>query len=94
VSYVTQGGVSSVRVTTGPTCAWTAASSDSWITITSAACVYVNDVLRVDETKRTLPFPGQRHALRIGIYNAFRSGANEPYDTQVVYFDGIRKSIR
>jgi hypothetical protein len=56
--------------------------------------VYVNEVLRVDETKRTLPSPGQRHSLRIGIYNAFRSGAREPYDTQVVYFDGIRKSIQ
>ena len=56
--------------------------------------VHVNDVLRVDETKRTLPSPGQRHSLRVGIYNAFKSGAIEPYDTQVTYFDGIKTSIR
>ena len=51
--------------------------------------VYVNDVLMVDETKPTLPAAGWRHSLKIGIYNAFRSAAIEPYDTQVVYFDGI-----
>jgi hypothetical protein len=31
--------------------------------------------------------------LKIGIYNAFRSQANEPYDTQVVYFDGISQKL-
>jgi len=56
--------------------------------------VYANDRLIVDETKPTLPTPGWRHSLKIGIYNAFKSSAAEPYDTQVVYFDGIRKSIR
>ncbi|HEX5214113.1 MAG TPA: heparin lyase I family protein [Vicinamibacterales bacterium] len=56
--------------------------------------VYVNDALMVDETKPTLPNAGWRHMLLLGIYNAFRSNATEPYDTQVVYFDGIRKTIR
>lgn len=51
--------------------------------------VYVDDVLMVDETKPTLPTAGWRHSLKIGIYNAFKSMAIEPYDTQVVYFDGI-----
>jgi polysaccharide lyase-like protein len=54
--------------------------------------VYANDVLRVDETKPTLPNAGWRHSLKIGIYNAFKSQASEPYDTQVVYFDGIKTS--
>ena len=56
--------------------------------------VYANDMLLVDESKPTLPIPGWRHSLKIGIYNAFRSAATEQYDTQVVYFDGIRKSYR
>ena len=55
--------------------------------------VYINDVLKVDETKPTLPSAGWRHSLKIGIYNAFRSQAIEPYDTQVVYFDAIALSV-
>jgi hypothetical protein len=54
--------------------------------------VYVNDVLKVDETKATLPTAGWRHSLKIGIYNAFKSQAIESYDTQVVYFDGIART--
>jgi hypothetical protein len=56
--------------------------------------VYVNDVLKVDETRPTLPLPGWRHSLKIGMYNAFRPQSTEPFGTQVVYFDGIRRSIR
>jgi len=56
--------------------------------------VYVNDALMVDEAKPTLPTAGWRHSLTFGLYNAFKSNATEPYDTQVLYFDGIRKSVR
>jgi hypothetical protein len=31
------GGTATVTVTTGSTCAWTAASNDSWLTVTSGA---------------------------------------------------------
>jgi hypothetical protein len=54
----------------------------------------VDDLLKVNETKPTLPFPDVRHVLKIGICNAFKPQATEPFDTQVVYFDGIRRSIR
>ena len=56
--------------------------------------VYADDVLKIDEVKPTIPLPGWRHSLKIGIYNAFRSQSSEPFDTQVVYFDGIRTSVR
>lgn len=56
--------------------------------------VYANDVLKVDETKPTLPTAGWRHSLKIGIYNAFKSQATEPFDTQVVYFDGVSATVR
>ena len=36
-SYTSGGGTGSVNVTTGAGCAWTAASNDAWITITSGA---------------------------------------------------------
>ena len=55
--------------------------------------VYVDDALKVDETRPTLQTSDMRHALKVGIYNAFRSEAVEPYETQVVYFDGIRRTI-
>lgn len=36
-SYTSGGGIGSVNITTGAGCAWTAASNDAWITITSGA---------------------------------------------------------
>ncbi|MFC5498915.1 heparin lyase I family protein [Caenimonas terrae] len=56
--------------------------------------VYVDDVLKVDESRPTLPSASAANRLRIGIYNVFVSKATEPYADQVVYFDGISKSIR
>lgn len=54
--------------------------------------VYVDDQLVVDETRQTLPTPTSVNWLKIGIYNAFKSQAIEPYENQVVYYDGLSKS--
>lgn len=56
--------------------------------------VYVDDQLVVDETRQTLPTPTSSNWLKIGIYNAFKSQATEAYDTQVVYYDGLVKTVR
>ena len=56
--------------------------------------VYVDDVLKVNESRPTLPSATAFNRLRIGIYNVFRSKALEPYGDQVVYFDSISKSVR
>ena len=56
--------------------------------------VYVDDVLKVNESRPTLPSATAANRLKIGIYNVFRSRALEPYGNQVVYFDGIAKSVR
>ena len=64
------------------------ANSDGYIK------VYVDDVLKVDETRQTLPNINSDNMLKFGIYNAFISTASEPYLTQVVYFDGIKKTVQ
>ena len=56
--------------------------------------VLLDDVLKVDEARQTLPSVAGTNWLKLGLYNAFRSQATEPYDTQVVFFDGIRRSVR
>ena len=56
--------------------------------------VYVDDVLKVNESRPTLPTATAANRLKIGIYNVFRSRALEPYGNQVVYFDGIAKFVR
>jgi hypothetical protein len=56
--------------------------------------VWVDDVLKVNETRQTLPTSGSVNWLKIGIYNSFLSTASEPYLTQVVYFDGITKQVQ
>lgn len=56
--------------------------------------VYVNDQLIVDETRQTLPTPSSSNWLKIGIYNSFKSQATEAYETQVVYYDGLVKTVR
>lgn len=54
--------------------------------------VYVDDVLRVNESRATLPSATATNRLKIGIYNVFKSRASEPYANQVVYFDGIART--
>lgn len=56
--------------------------------------VYVDDVLMVNESRPTLPSATAANRLRLGIYNVFLSKALEPYGNQVVFFDGISKSVR
>jgi hypothetical protein len=56
--------------------------------------VYIDGVLKVDESRPTLPSATATNRLKIGIYNVFRSRALEPYGNQVVYFDGISKQVR
>jgi len=55
---------------------------------------FVDGVLVADETRATLPESTGYAFLAFGIYNAFKSRATEPYSTQVMYFDGIRKTIQ
>jgi hypothetical protein len=56
--------------------------------------VYVDDVLAVDEQRVTLPSLTAKNYLKIGIYNSYKSMASEAYDTQVVYFDGLTKTVK
>jgi len=56
--------------------------------------IYVNDKLIINETRATLPDSGAFNALRVGIYNSFISAAGEPWQTQVVYFDGFGVGVR
>ena len=55
--------------------------------------IYVNDALVINETRATLPDADQTQMLKIGIYNSFLSAAAQPWQTQVVYFDGISTSV-
>lgn len=63
------------------------AASDGYIKI------YVNDGLVINETRATLPNSGANISLKVGIYNAFLSAASQPWQTQVVYFDGFSTSV-
>ncbi len=56
--------------------------------------VYVDDVLKVSESRPTLPHVTATNRLKVGIYNVFLSRALEPYFTQVIYFDSISKMVR
>lgn len=56
--------------------------------------VYLNGKLVVEENRPTLPTTESSNMLKMGIYNAFKSRATEAYATQVMYFDGVKKSVR
>ena len=56
--------------------------------------IYVNDALVINETRATLPDADQTQMLKIGIYNSFLSAAAQPWQTQVVYFDGISTTVQ
>ena len=51
--------------------------------------IYVNDKLIINETRATLPNSGASDTLKLGIYNSYISSAAQPWQTQVVYFDGF-----
>ncbi|WP_353202607.1 hypothetical protein [Polynucleobacter sp.] len=51
--------------------------------------IYVNDKLVINETRATLPISDAFDTLRVGIYNSSMSFASQPWQTQVVYFDGF-----
>ena len=55
--------------------------------------VYVNDKLVINEARATLPNSSSTDALKFGIYNSSLSSAAQPWQTQVVYFDGISTSV-
>ena len=59
------------------------AASDGYIQI------YVNDKLVINETRATLPNSSAFDTLAVGIYNSNMSFAAQPWQTQVVYFDGF-----
>ena len=56
--------------------------------------IYVNDALVINETRATLPDATKAQMLKIGIYNSFLSAAAQPWQTQVVYFDGISTTVQ
>lgn len=56
--------------------------------------VYVNDHLLINEDRATLPTNNSYLGLRLGIYNSFKSAAKEAYDTQVLYIDGVSKTVK
>ena len=64
------------------------AASDGYVQI------YVNDALIINETRATLPNAASTQMLIIGIYNSFLSAATQPWQTQVVYFDGMSTSVQ
>ena len=55
--------------------------------------IYMNDKLVIDETRATLPDLISTTLLKIGIYDGSLSSAAQPWQTQVVYFDGISTSV-
>lgn len=55
--------------------------------------VFVDDQLMVHETRQTLPSSTAVNWLKIGIYNAYKSAAVEPYETQVVYYGKLKKTV-
>ena len=55
--------------------------------------VYANDKLIINETRATLPDSDSTTLLKIGFYNSYLSAAAQPWQTQVVYFDGISTSV-
>jgi hypothetical protein len=55
---------------------------------------YVNDRLIVDEARATLPSPGASLNFRVGLYNSSKRFALGPYETQVVYYDAIKRTER
>jgi hypothetical protein len=64
------------------------AASDGYVQI------YVNDALVINETRATLPDTAKTQMIIIGIYDSFLSAATQPWQTQVVYFDGISTSVQ
>ena len=56
--------------------------------------VYANDKLIINETRATLPDSDSTTLLKIGFYNSYLSAAAQPWQTQVVYFDGISTSVQ
>jgi hypothetical protein len=55
--------------------------------------VYVNENLLVYENRPTIPSKTGIINLKLGIYNSFRSSAKESYNTQIMYIDGVSKTI-
>ena len=55
--------------------------------------IYVNDKLVINETRATLPNSSAADTLKVGIYNSSISYAAQPWQTQVVYFDGFSTSV-
>jgi len=64
------------------------AASDGYVQI------YVNDELKINETRATLPDAAKTQMLIIGIYDSFLSAATQPWQTQVVYFDGMSTTVQ
>lgn len=55
--------------------------------------IWADNTLLVHESRPTTQTVNDYFSLKLGIYNSFRSQALDPYATQIVYFDGINRSI-
>jgi hypothetical protein len=56
--------------------------------------VYVDGLLKVDQTRATLPIATVNNRLTLGIMNLGKSSATAPYGSQVFYVDGLSKTVR
>ena len=75
---------------------------DKWITIKyqikvsdksdGEIAVFIDGNLLFSEFRPTLITKSGRVYMKFGIYNSFIDRATEPYQTQIMYFDGIRKN--
>ena len=55
--------------------------------------VYQNGIPLVYENRPTIPSKTGLLNLKLGIYNSLRSSATESYPTQIMYIDGVSKTI-
>ena len=56
--------------------------------------VYVDNELRFEREQPTLLDANGSTGIKLGIYNAFKSGAVQTYSTQIIYYDNLHKSIQ
>jgi hypothetical protein len=66
----------------------TSMNSDGYVRIK------VNGNTVVNTTRQNVLDKDSRVMMRVGLYNGFKSTATEPYNTQVIYYDSITKSIK
>lgn len=56
--------------------------------------IYVDNELKFERSQATLLDDSGATGIKLGIYNAFKSGAMESFQTQIIYYDGLNKTIQ